>query len=125
MNRFRMGAAILALLVVLSCIVTLTVRHETDKLLSSLDLLEAAAVTDSLEAAEEPFQAFEKQWEKSEKLLHLMVWRSKLQEIDKVAAHLDPMRAADCDELMAELAEVRMWILRLRSSEMPTWNNIL
>lgn len=124
MNRVRLGTIILIALVLLSGIVAFLIHRETDKLLNQLNLLEHAAVSESLEAADEPFQEFERQWEKSEKLLHLIVWRSKLQEIDATVAHLDPMRVTDCDELLAELAESRMWIERLRDSEMPVWNNI-
>ncbi len=124
MNRVRLGTVILIALILLSGIVAFLVHRETDKLLNQLNLLEQAAVSESLEAADEPFQEFEQQWEKSEKILHLIVWRSKLQEIDATVAHLDPMRVTDCDELLAELAESRMWIERLRDSEMPVWNNI-
>ena len=125
MNRVRLGAAIRTVLILLSGIVAFLVGRESNRLLRELDQLEQVAVSDSLEAAKEPFQAFEAQWEQSEKLLHLIVWRSKIQQIDAAVAHLDPMRAADCDELLAELAETRMWIERLRYSEMPVWENIL
>ncbi len=124
MNRVRLGTAILLALVLISSIVAFLVHHETNQLLWQLNQLEQAAASDSLEAAEVPFQEFEQQWEKSEQLLTMIVWRSKLQQIDATVAHLDPMRVTDCDELLAELAESRMWIERLRYSEMPIWNTI-
>lgn len=125
MNRVRLGVAILLALVCISGAVVFTVRHETNRLLEQLDSLEQTASTQPLEEAEAPFQAFEAQWEKSERILNLIVWRDRVQEIDATVAHLDPMRASDCDELLAELAEARTWIERLQFCEMPVWENIL
>lgn len=125
MNRVRLGAAILLMLLVLSIGTAWFVHTETDKLLAGLDEIEEIAETQSLEAAAEPFAEFEVQWEKSQRMLNLMVWRDKVLQIDITISHLDPMRAEDCDELKSEFAEARMWIERLGVGEMPLLRNIL
>lgn len=125
MNRVRLGAVILLALVLLSCGSALTVHVQTEKLLERLDALEEIVDTGELDAAAEPFAAFEVQWERTETLLNLIVWRDRMTQIDATISHLDPMRTEDCDELKSELSEVRMWIERLRDCEMPSWENIL
>lgn len=125
MNRVRLGAAILLALLLLSGGTAWYVHTETQKLLDQLDQIETIAETQSLEAAAEPFAAFEAQWERSERILNLMVWRDKVLQVDVTVSHLDPMRAEDCDELKSELSEARMWIERLGQGEMPLLRNIL
>ena len=100
------------------------VRSETSRLLNDLDQLRET-VLQSPEQAEQAFQQFHDQWEKSERRLNLVVWRDKVVQIDVTVAHLTPMLGADCDELDSELSEARMWIQRLSESEMPFWWNIL
>ena len=94
------------------------------RLLNDLDQLRET-VLQSPEQAEQAFQQFHDQWEKSERRLNLVVWRDKVVQIDVTVAHLTPMLGADCDELDSELSEARMWIQRLSESEMPFWWNIL
>ena len=124
MNRVRLGCAILLALVLLSGSAAWLVRSETSRLLAQLDTLRDAAEA-SPEEAEQAYQDFCAQWEKSERRLNLVVWRDKVVQIDVTVAHLTPMLRADCDELESELSEARMWIQRLGESEMPFWWNIL
>ncbi|MCD8218897.1 MAG: DUF4363 family protein [Ruminococcus sp.] len=58
-------------------------------------------------------------------MLNLIVWRDRVLQIDITISHLNPMLAADCDELKSEMAEARMWIEWLGKSELPTLWNIL
>ena len=109
MNRVRLGIAVLLALVLLSSASAWLVRSETSRLLNDLDQLRET-VLQSPEQAEQAFQQFHDQWEKSERRLNLVV---------------TPMLGADCDELDSELSEARMWIQRLSESEMPFWWNIL
>lgn len=125
MNRVRLGTAILLVLLVMSIGTAWFVHTETDRLLDQLNEIEEIAETQSLEAAKEPFVEFEAQWERSQRILNLMVWRDKVLQIDITISHLDPMRAEDCDELKAEFAEARMWLERLGMGEMPILRNIL
>lgn len=124
MNRVRLGIAVLLALVLLSSASAWLVRSETSRLLNDLDQLRET-VLQSPEQAEQAFQQFHDQWEKSERCLNLVVWRDKVVQIDVTVAHLTPMLGADCDELDSELSEARMWIQRLSESEMPFWWNIL
>ncbi len=124
MNRVKLGCAILLALVLLSGSAAWLVRSETSRLLEQLDTLRDAAKASS-EEAEQAYQDFYEQWEKSERRLNLVVWRDKVVQIDVTVAHLTPMLGADCDELESELSEARMWIQRLGESEMPFWWNIL
>lgn len=123
-NRVKLGCAILLALVLLSGSAAWLVRSETSRLLEQLDTLRDAAKA-SPEEAEQAYQDFYEQWEKSERRLNLVVWRDKVVQIDVTVAHLTPMLGADCDELESELSEARMWIQRLGESEMPFWWNIL
>ena len=124
MNRVRLGIAVLLALVLLSSASAWLIRSETSRLLNDLDQLRET-VLQSPEQAEQAFQQFHDQWEKSDRRLNLVVWRDKVVQIDVTVAHLPPMLGADCDELDSELSEARMWIQRLSESEMPFWWNIL
>ena len=124
-NRVRLGAAILLALLVLSIGTAWYVRSETNRLLSELDHLELLTQTGTSEQTQAAFQSFQMQWERSEKILNLMVWRDKVLQIDIAVSHLTPMLLADCDELGSELAETRMWIERLERSELPIFWNIV
>ena len=105
MNRVRLGIAILLVLVLISGGTVWYVHHQTTRLLAQLDVLEDAIDNGPLEAAEEPFAEFERQWEKTEVLLNIMV--------------------SDCDELRSEMTELRMRLVHLHDFEMPSWKNIL
>lgn len=104
MNRVRLGIAVLLALVLLSSASAWLVRSETSRLLNDLDQLRET-VLQSPEQAEQAFQQFHDQWEKSERRLNLVVWRDKVVQIDVTVAHLTPMLGADCDELDSELSE--------------------
>ena len=93
--------------------------------MAQLEQLEEIVDTQPLENAAEPFAAFTAQWERSERILNLMVWRDKVLQVDITVSHLDPMRAKNCDELKSELAEARMWLTRLGQGDMPYLRNIL
>ena len=110
MNRVRLGIAILLVLVLISGGTVWYVHQQTTRLLAQLDVLEDAIDNGPLEAAEEPFAEFERQWEKTEVLLNIMVWRE---------------RVSDCDELRSEMTELRMRLVHLHDFEMPSWKNIL
>lgn len=125
MNRVRLGIAILLVLVLISGGTVWYVHQQTTRLLAQLDVLEDAIDNGPLEAAEEPFAEFERQWEKTEVLLNIMVWRERVSEIDVSVSHLDPMRVSDCDELRSEMTELRMRLVHLHAFEMPSWKNIL
>lgn len=125
MNRVRLGIAILLVLVLISGGTVWYVHQQTTRLLAQLDVLEDTIDNGPLEAAEEPFAEFERQWEKTEVLLNIMVWRERVSEIDVSVSHLDPMRVSDCDELRSEMTELRMRLVHLHDFEMPSWKNIL
>ena len=77
MNRVRLGIAVLLALVLLSSASAWLVRSETSRLLNDLDQLRET-VLQSPEQAEQAFQQFHDQWEKSERRLNLVVWRDKV-----------------------------------------------
>ena len=65
------------------------------------------------------------QREQAQQVLRFMVWRDRMQQVDVAVARLDPMRVADCDELLAQIAETRLWLERLGTGEIPLLHNVL
>ncbi len=125
MTRVKMGIAILLLLLLTSIGTEWYVYRQTQTLLSELSQVEQAAQMEDISEAQVPFNTFAAHWEQAQQVLRFMVWRDRMQQVDVAVARLDPMRVADCDELLAQIAETRLWLERLGTGEIPLLHNVL
>lgn len=88
-----------------------------DSLIADIDRIEQLYNSGSKSEALELSKAFSEKWNKSEKLLALMVHDEKIGNLNFSAAKITPLIESDNDELTAELQNIRHQLERIKQSE--------
>ena len=123
--RIKISMGILALMVVFSGLSGFFVHKNCAELVSEIATIEKFVSDGDLESAEKSAKLLEKNWNRFSKAAVLFVRSDKLTEAESTVSRIIPLIQTDCDELTAELSELKSRIIHISDSEKIHIRNIL
>lgn len=117
MKRMIISSVLLCAVLIWSLVGGRLLCSSADELISDIDEIEQLYSSGRKTEALELSKDFSKKWNKSEKLLSLMVHDEKIGSLNFSAAKITPLIETDNDELTAELQNIRHQLERLKRSE--------
>lgn len=124
MTRIGISIGIISALVTACTASGIYLCRQCGKMITLIDSAYSAAVEGDTEKTSELAAEFSEEWHDFCELAHIAVRSDKLSEIESKAARVSPLAESDCDELTAELSELKRLVVQLRDGEMPTFGRI-
>ena len=123
--RIKISIVILAIMVIFGCFSGLFIHKKCSELVNAITIIEKSVSDGDLESAENKAKSLEKKWSQFSQTAVLFVRSDKLTEAESTISRIIPLIQTDCDELSAELSELKSRIQHISDSEKIHLRNIL
>ncbi|MGN0580776.1 MAG: DUF4363 family protein [Ruminococcus sp.] len=124
MTRMKISAGILAALTIICIGFGIYIRLRCNKLIGMIDETYTYAIAGDTENVSGSAAEFAEKWSDFHNFAHIIVRSDKLSEIEAKAARIAPLAESDCDELTAEISELKKLVIQLRDGEIPSLGRI-